>query len=615
MSWSPAFDSEYDLIFAGGGTAAGVIAGRLAAAAPDLRILILEAGPVTRNLLSFTQPGPDRVFEHLAPDSTTVRLHASKPSTAVGGREIVVPSAQCVGGGSSIGFSMYMRASKSDYDDWETGYKNPGWGSADLIPLLKKSETYQVQPNLPTHGYSGPLKVSYGGIFTSIGQHFLAAAQAFDKERQVATDGADPNDLTSVNLYAVRLLPWISAESGTRSDVPHNYIYPRELNSKLTVIPAAQVKRVIFDQNNRASGVEFVWNRQLLADADRSVHTVKATRLIVVSAGAFGSPGILERSGIGSPKVLAKVGVETRVDLPGVGEGYQDHNAVYLGYKTADEANTHDHIVRKDAEAVSFAHNEWSTTGKGLLAHNSIDFACKVRPTSAELDQFGPSFRSRWDSYFAGKPDKPVVFLEAVNMLVSDEAALPPGKYFSMGYMNLYPIARGYVHIRDKDDVAAPTDFSAGFLESAVDVAPLVWAYKHTREIARRLPLFRGEYAPLHPKFAPNSSASIIDDVKGPVPPNAPRIVYSAADDAEIERYTRQTVRTLWHSLGTCPMKPRQDGGVVDPALNVYGVKGLKVADISICPANIGSNTYSTALVVGEKAALIIAEELGVVGV
>jgi len=93
---------------------------------------------------------------------------------------------------------------------------------------------------------------------------------------------------------------------------------------------------------------------------------------------------------------------------------------------------------------------------------------------------------------------------------------------------------------------------------------------------------------------------------------SAPKITYDAADDTAIDNYHRLTVATTWHALGTCAMKPRERGGVVDPNLNVYEVEGLKVADVSIPPSNVNSNTYSTAIAIGEKAALIIAQELNI---
>ncbi|KAI0066446.1 alcohol oxidase-like protein [Artomyces pyxidatus] len=611
ISSMPNIVAEYDIILAGGGTAAGVIAGRLAAAAPSLRILVLEAGPSTRKKPEHTHPG---LFAyHFNPSLNTMRFHVSKASAAVGGRAIVVQCGQCVGGGSSVNFTMYTRASKSDYDDWETEFGNVGWGSEDLLPLLKKTETYQIQPNAPTHGYEGPLKVSYGGAYINVGKECLAAAQAFDTDRGVVHDDPDSNDLTSMNIYQ-RWPKWIDAEKGTRSDVPHHFLYPQESNTNLTIVTGVHVRRVIFNADNQASGVEFVWNPQLLPDADRDVHTVMASRLVVISAGTFGSPGILERSGIGHSEVLKKVGVEMLVDLPGVGKGYQDHNCVFAAYKTTEEAETHDFVVQGDTSAFSLASEQWATTGKGLLAHNAVEFGAKLRPTDAELELLGPAFREYWDSFYAGKLDKPVIFVVLSSLMMGDPSTFPPGKYFSMGGLNTHPLARGYVHVTEKDDVAAPIDFSAGYLESMADVTPIIWIYKHTREIARRMPLFRGEYAPSHPRFPPDSPASVLENATGPIPVESSRIVYSEDDDAIIERFVRDKVQTTWHSLGTCAMKPREDGGVVDSSLNVYGVKGLKIADMSICPGNVSANTYSTALVVAEKAVLIIADELGIIG-
>jgi alcohol oxidase len=146
--------SKYELVFAGGephydllvlvintfsstgGTTSCVIAGRLAAADPSLKILILEAGPHTRGLAEHRQPA--RFLTHLNSTSKTVTFNQAKPSEHVAGRSVVVSCGRCVGGGSSVNFMMYTRASASDYDDWATVYNNPGWSAKDLIPLLEK---------------------------------------------------------------------------------------------------------------------------------------------------------------------------------------------------------------------------------------------------------------------------------------------------------------------------------------------------------------------------------------------------------------------------------------------------------------------------------------------
>lgn len=129
------------------------------------------------------------------------------------------------------------------------------------------------------------------------------------------------------------------------------------------------------------------------------------------------------------------------------------------------------------------------------------------------------------------------------------------------------------------------------------------------------MPHFRGEPHKVHPAFAPGGPASIIEHAEGPIAFDTPRIVYSEDDERTLEAFAYANADVMWHSLGTCAMKPRELGGVVDARLNVYGVRGLKVADLSIAPSNVSATTYGTALVIGEKAAVIIADELGIKGV
>ena len=129
------------------------------------------------------------------------------------------------------------------------------------------------------------------------------------------------------------------------------------------------------------------------------------------------------------------------------------------------------------------------------------------------------------------------------------------------------------------------------------------------REIMRRTKMYRGEIAPGHPQWPEGSKAASVDltesltDVKD--------IEYSAEDDKAIEQWVRNNVATTWHSIATCRMAPREENGVVDERLNVYGTKALKLADLSIAPENVGANTNNTAITIGEKAADIIIKDLG----
>ncbi|KAH8988749.1 alcohol oxidase-like protein [Lactarius hatsudake] len=613
MSTPTTINEEYDIVIAGGGAAACVIAGRLAAADANLRVLLLEAGSTTFNDPAHTQPLS--FLSHLAPGSRTVRAHVSQPSAALGGRTTTVPCGQCLGGGGSVNFMMYTRPSASDYDDWETVYQNPGWGSRDLIPLLKKIETYQAPGGGPTHGTDGPLGVSPGGFFSDLAQQFLQVARKLDPDRAQKPDDADTNDLETINVYT-RWLKWINAETGTRSDVPHNVIYPlKDSRPHLHILTGAHVKHVTFDDENRATGVTYALNPLFHPDGPKDTRTVRGTKLVVVSAGAFGSPAILERSGIGAKGVLERVGVKQRVDLPGVGENYQDHNILFLEFFAANEAQTMDAIFRNEEGAIDVVAAEFGKTRKEISMHNSIDAGIKWRPKPSEVAELGPEFQEYWDSYFANAPDKPVLWMGVGSAFIGDPTLVPRRKYFTLAIFTEHPVARGHVHITHADDVSAPADFVPGYLESKVDVQPLTWGYKFAREIARRMPHFRGEPPVLHPAFAPSGPAAVVAHAEGPVSFDAPRIVYSEEDERALEAFVRAIVATTWHSLGTCAMKPREQGGVVDARLNVYGVRGLKVADLSVPPANVSANTYGTALVIGEKAAVIIAEELGIKGV
>lgn len=196
---------------------------------------------------------------------------------------------------------------------------------------------------------------------------------------------------------------------------------------------------------------------------------------------------------------------------------------------------------------------------------------------------------------------------------LGDPASVPGAGYLTVGNYTAYPYSRGHMHITGPE-VTDPLDFEVGFLndDNDIDLKKQVWAYKKQREIMRRTAMFRGELGPGHPAF-PEGSAAACRAVDGPLK-DVKDIQYSAEDDKAIEQWIRENVNTTWHSIATAKMAPREQNGVVDPYLNVWGTKGLKIADMSIPPMNIGANLNNTALTIGEKAADIIKKELGLVG-
>ncbi|KAJ7060456.1 GMC oxidoreductase-domain-containing protein [Mycena amicta] len=598
----------YDLVFAGGGASACVTASRLAKAFPNLSILVLECGPTTKDNPAHIVPG--RFFGHLLPGNKATQFTVARPSAALGGRAVVVPSGRCIGGGSSINFMMYNRPAASDFDDWEEQFGNDGWAARELIPLLQKAECYEVAPGKETHGYDGPLKVSYGGNPFAVGKEILDVGPKLDKGHR--TVGDEGNDFSSASVNVFYPMPkWISSD-GRRSDVAHHYVYNSGLEN-LTFLDGCLVSRVIIE-NNIATGVEYLFDQRVYEDAPQDRHIVHARKLVVVAAGAMGSPLILERSGIGAKAVLGKADIPIQVELPGVGENYQDHVFYRMPYIADPNTHTMDPLFRGDPVAWCVGLEQWEKDGSGILATNGIDAVMKLRPTPAEVVELGPDFIDFWNKELADKPDKPLCCIGVYpGMLIPvDPSLLPHPKYITVTSFLNYPASTGFLHITSSDPHAAP-DFDPGFLSdpAGADIAALRWIYKKGREYARRLPAFRGAFERFHPRFAADSpAATAMVSETSPVEIDAAPIVYSLEDDKAIDENIKQNVETTWHSMGTCAMKPREQGGVVDSRLNVYSVQRLKVADLSIAPSNLCANTYAVAIAIGEKAAVIISEEL-----
>ncbi|KAI1861939.1 hypothetical protein JX265_009442 [Neoarthrinium moseri] len=435
---------------------------------------------------------------------------------------------------------------RSDFDAWET----PGWSANELLPYLKKLETYHGEDKTSCHGNDGPIHVSGSTYRASrLENDFITAVT---KLGYPVVD--DLNNLDTGN-GVMRALRYVNPQ-GKRQDTAHTYIHPRLKDGEhpnLHVLTESLVERILFE-GTRAVGVSYKPNQTLQPDADNAVRTVKARKLVILSCGALGTPLVLERSGVGSSDILQRASVDLVADLPGVGCRYQDHHMM--------------------------------------------------------LYPLGPAFQEAWKREFRDVPDKPMMIMSLVACFPGDPSSVPVGQYFGIATFSLYPYSRGYVHITGPGLEHQP-DLDLGFLAdpNGVDLKKHVWIYKKHREIIRWMKVYRGELAPGHPPFPAYSQAAPItinnplEDVKD--------IKYTAEDDAIIEEWIRGHVDTTWHSLGTCKMAPREEFGVMDECPSVYGVEGLKIADLSIPPSNVGANTNNTATAIGEKAADIFIRELG----
>ncbi|KAI8447817.1 hypothetical protein BY996DRAFT_6433510 [Phakopsora pachyrhizi] len=573
---------EFDIIIAGGGTAACVVAARLAESDRNLSILVIEGGKDNFGLDDVRYPA--MYLNHLAPGSKSSSVYVSKETEALNGRGPNVQTGGILGGGSSINFMFYSRALLQDYDSW----KMDGWSGHEMKPMLKKLETYHGNGEDEDHGFDGPVHVSSGTFRSSrLEDDFILNA-------------------------CERSLRYISPD-GIRQDTAHCYLHPLLRDGEhqnLHLLTESRVIRVLIDNNRKAVGVECIKNPdfQLKISEVPQKRILRARKLVIVSCGALGTPSVLERSGLGSYDVLEKASVPVVFELPGVGRNYQDHHAALLPYYTnLNPQETQDryrtgHVNLKDAIAEKDPQLGW----------NAFDIALKTRPTEAEVCSLGPQFKDLWDRDFKDRPSKPIMLAAVSACFPGSSSNLATGQYATMIQYEAYPYSRGFIHITGPE-ISDKVNFQAGFLTDPdeFDLKAHVWFYKKSREIMRRTSFYRGEVEIHHPKFSSDSKVACtkyftpiepIDGVKD--------LEYSEEDDMAIEDFFRENVVTAWHSLGTAKMAPLKSGGVVDGNLNVYGISSLKVIDMSIVPENVGANTNNTAIAIGEKGAEIIINEL-----
>lgn len=414
----------------------------------------------------------------------------------------------------------------------------------------------------------------------------------------------DLQDLDT-NNGVQRALRFVGTD-GRRQDAASNYLHPRledRAHPNLHVLVETKVIKILFE-GKRAVGVEFKPNPSFQKD-NTNVQRVKARKLVIGSCGALGTPLLLERSGLGDEAILNKAGVPVVAHMPGIGRNYQDHHLLTHPYYSALEpSETFDAPLggRINME-------ELIKSNAPILGWNGQDASCKLRPTEADVVALGPEFEAVYARDYLSNPNKPLALLALLGGFPGDPSAVEPAQYLATTTFTVYPYARGHVHITSPD-LDADIAFETGFLKSELDVKKLVWAYKKQREIVRRMDIYRGEVVSAHPPFAEDSAAALVK-LEKPNDKNISDIQYTAEDDKIIGDWARKNVGTTWHSLGTCRMGALADGGVVDADLNVHGIKGLKLVDLSIVPQNMGANTASATYAIAEKAATIIMKDLG----
>lgn len=527
------FYGDFDFIVVGAGSAGCVLANRLSACG-RYRVLLLEAGGRDRNPWIHIPLGYGKLFN----DRKVNWLYQTEPQAHLNNRRIAQPRGRVLGGSSSINGLVYIRGQQQDFDGWlEAG--NTGWGWNDVLPYFRKAEN-QIRGEDTFHGVGGPLSVSDQSEPHELCDAFIEAAEQYGLPRNNDFNGADQE---GAGYYQT------TSRRGLRCSAAKAYLKPARGRPNLVVVTEAMVTRVRFD-GLVANGVEWT----VKGEAFRA----SAKREVVLSAGAINTPQLLQLSGVGPAELLAEYGVALVRNVPGVGEGLQDHLQV--------------RIVNRCSRPVTFnddMRSLWRRTRVGLR------YALQRKgPLTVSAGYAGAFYRTTPE---LPRPDVQVHFINFSTTKMGDQLHDYPG--FTASVCQLRPHSRGYVRINSKDPLLAPS-IDPNYLADETDRQVNVAGLKVLRGILQ----------------APAMRALVAAEMEpGP----------DCRSDEELLEYCRQQGSSIYHP--TCTARMGVDRmAVVDERLRVHGIRGLRVADGSIMPALISGNSNAAIIMIGEKAADMI---------
>ena len=529
---------EFDVIVTGAGSAGCAVAGRLAEGGRS--VLLLEAGPRDRSPWIHIPAGMTKLFTH---ERYNWRFE-SEPVEALNGRTLYQPRGKVLGGTSSINGTVYMRGTPADYDEWRQR-GNEGWDWDSVLPMFKRAED-QSRGESEHHGVGGPLKVSDIPRELPLTRAMIEAAVQAGIPRNPDFNGPTQEGTGYYQFTATNKRRWSSARA---------YLRSAKGASNLVIRSEAHATRIEI-ADGRACAVQF---RTPAGDC-----RARARAEVVVSGGVFGSPQLLEVSGIGAGERLASCGIEVVHDLPAVGENLHDHFNTYLTYRCAVPTTLNDlanHPLRQLGAGVRYLLN-----GTGPLANTGVAAGAFVR-SDARLE----------------RPDLQINMILWSAKERRRTGLVPfPFSSFMLSPVHLRPDGRGSVHVTSPDPLEPPA-IQFRFLVSEYDRQAILHGTRLCRKIARS------------PALAPY----IVEEVlPGPG---------VEGDDALLEDVRERAIAN-YHPVGTCRMGSGPDA-VVDARLRVHGVRGLRVADASIMPQIVAGNTNAPSIMIGEKAAQMILEE------
>jgi len=525
---------EFDYIIVGAGSAGCVLANRLSADSRN-RVLLLEAGPASHPLSRLPVS-----YGLLLNNPKANWCYFSEPEEGTANRPIPVPRGRLLGGSSSINGLVYVRGQKLDYDTWAQ-LGNRGWSHDDVAPYFIRMEDYDGG-EAGSRGRGGPLKVTESPDESPLYDALFAAGEQVGLSRNPDYNGASQEGMVKTQT---------TIANGRRMSTAYTYLRPAQSRTNLKVEVNALTSRVLLD-GKRAVGVEWSNNGR--------TRQAKATREVILSAGAINSPQILELSGIGQPEQLRQHGIDVQHELPAVGENLRDHVAPRMKWRIRQRGATYNDRAR--GAGLVWQVLKYGLTRKGFLSLPSAPVLAFLR-TRPELEV--PDVQLHFVPFSYNNPK---------------ERKLEPLPGMIVTSYQLRPESLGSVHIKSAD----PAEHAAirfNFLSNELDQQTLVESVKFTRRIM---------------------ATPAMQDMRGDeVAPGDAR-----QSDAEILDWLRATSETAFHPVGTCKMG-QDDTAVVDEALRVRGMEGLRVADASIMPTLVSGNTNAAAIMIGEKASDLIA--------
>ncbi|GAW11900.1 hypothetical protein ANO14919_012530 [Xylariales sp. No.14919] len=599
--------TSYDFIIIGGGTAGLVLASRLSED-PSQKVLVLEAGPDCTEDSRVKIPA---FYEGLKANETCWNFETS-PQDNLNDRQVKVEQGKLLGGSSAINAQVFVSPTKNVIDAWES-LGNPGWNWETLQRYFYKSFTLPSIEDEPTKKAlgidkwpdvdprpNGPVQTSFSGDITNPIRRAWVETFAAKNLRM----GADAFFGSPIGVGAFNNLSSVDSATKERSYSASAYYLPIKNRDNLTIVTSALVEGLVFSAGTpaRVEGVRY--------HHDSEAKSATANKEVIISAGVFNSPKILELSGIGDANLLKTHEIPVVEALPGVGENLQDHLVCSMSFATIDDLKTLDPLMRQEPDAIAQALGDYAISKTGLLTSCGIA-TCAYLPLvglsgsqqaalQTLLEKTAPSQddESR-DAYNIVQKailssDEPCGTYLSVNgqgvLPVDPDSSSPvgpvPGKWMDLAVFLSRPLSRGHTHIQSKDPNSHPL-INPAYLSHPADLEVFAHHMLYIQTLAASPPLTSFFKQPLQRR----DPASDLADLEA------------------AKRYIQRSAISIWHPCGTCAMLPREKGGVVDARLKVYGVENLRVVDASVMPLIPNTNIQATVYAVAERAADLIKAE------